>query len=146
MRTTLLVIGLSTLILVGHAELPPRVPLSGHDIDRTFRRIDRRERIETDTLLRALISDQTTLRARAAHLLGATGDAAVVPALIGALFDESSHVGAKYHEADMHTTRWWANDSLKTLTKQDFDFRWDAPEAERETAINRWNQWLAASK
>lgn len=146
MRTTLLVISLSTLISVGRAEPPPLVPLSSHDIDRTFQRIDRHQRIETDTLLRALISDQTALRARAAHLLGATGDAAVVPALIAALSDDSSHDGANYPEAGMATTRWWVNDSLKTLTKQDFGFRWDAPKSERETAINNWKQWLAASK
>lgn len=145
-RTTFLSVSFSILNLATHAGTPRRMPLSGEEIDRTFQRIDRRERIETDTLLRALASDQTTLRARAAALLGETGDASVVPALVAALSDESIHVGAHYPDAGMATTRWWANNSLKKLTKQDFGFRWDAPKPERETAINKWTQWLASSK
>lgn len=142
MKIALLIIALPMLSLTA-AEQPATTPLSQADIARTLRRIDRHEGIETDTLLRALISDQTYLRAGAARLLGDTADFSVVPALITALSDESYHVGANYPEAGMATTRYWANESLKKLTRQDFGFRWDAPKPDREDAISKWKAWAA---
>jgi HEAT repeat protein len=145
-KATLLALGVLTLIVTSRAEPEPSPSLSDEDITRTFQRIARGEQIERDTLLRALVCDQTTLRARAAHLLGESGDLSVVPALITALSDDSSHVGANYRDPAMCTTRWWANESLKRLTKQDFGFRWDASIAEREIAINKWRVWASSTK
>ena len=39
---------------------------------------------------------------------------------------------SRYTEPGMNTTRWWANESLKKLTRYDAGYRWDAPLPERE--------------
>lgn len=116
-------------------------PLSSEEIDRVFESVNQGKKVDRDTLHRALISDQKSLRADAARLLGEVGDATSVPHLIDALSDQSHHVGADYSNPGMATTRYWANASLKKLTKQDFGFVWDAPEVERQAAIKRWQVW-----
>jgi hypothetical protein len=99
------------------------------------------EAIDRGTLHRALTSDQYYLRFMAAKRLNEVGDFTSIPLLIAALRDQSQHVGAQYPDAEMASTRYWVNDSLKKLTKHDFGFRWDAPKADREAAIERWKQW-----
>jgi len=51
------------------------------------------------------------------------------------------HVGANYPEAGMATTRYWANESLKKLTEQDFGFIWNDPKEKRNQAIQQWINW-----
>jgi hypothetical protein len=120
--------------------------LSEEEVGRVLQLIGHGGKVERDTLHRALISSQTYLRASAARLLGEAGDASSVPHLIDALSDQSVHVGANYREPGMATTRYWANESLKKLTKKDFGFVWNAPESERQAAIKRWRDWHASAR
>lgn len=117
--------------------------LSEEEVGRVLELIGHGGKVERDVLHRALISGQTYLRASAARLLGEVGDASSVAHLIDALGDQSSHVGANYREPGMATTRYWANESLKKLTHQDFGFVWNAPEPDRQAAIRRWRDWHA---
>jgi hypothetical protein len=71
------------------------------------------------------------------------GDDSSIPFLIDALSDMSMHDGALYSKPGMETTRFWANESLKQLTNNDFGFVWNAPEKKRQKAINRWQQWYS---
>lgn len=145
MQTVVLIFGLAMLAGTSLAQFTAHKPLSEDEVGLTLQRLHKSERVECGILLRALVSSQTYLRARAAHKLEECDDEAVVPALIVALSDESFHEGVDYPKAGMMTTRWWANESLKKLTRQDFGFRWDAPRPEREAAIILWKEWLAAS-
>jgi len=102
-------------------------------------------RLDTDVDLnlvyQALIALNITLRAEAAKYLGTNGDETSIPHLLDALSDESSHGGSNPQPAGMSTTRYWANDSLKKLTGQDFGFIWDDPFVERNKAIKKWQAW-----
>lgn len=118
---------------------PPIDPLSHELVPVLFERIDKNENIEIKLLHRALNGPQTTLRAYSARILGEQGDETSIPYLIDALSDDSTHVGATYLEPGMHTTRYWANESLKALTSEDFGFIWDDPE--RLNVIMKWRQW-----
>lgn len=145
MRTTIYILILFALVSVGCAA-PQTKPLSEEEISRVLESVSQGKQVDRDTLYRALISDQTYLRACAARLLGEVGDATSVPHLIDALSDQSVHVGADYPDAGMATTRYWANESLKKLTKQDFGFVWNAPGVERQAAIKRWQVWFQSTK
>jgi hypothetical protein len=116
--------------------------LSQEEIGYWVNHINDLKRADVHTLTRALVCDQTYLRAMAAKQLGQSGDAASIRYLIIALGDDSIHDGVEYAAAGMETTRYWANASLKALTKQDFGFRWDASKAERNAAIRRWKKWF----
>ena len=116
-------------------------PLPQERIQEMFDRIGRNEKIELTLVYQALIGPQTALRADAARYLGTHGDETSTPHLINALGDDSMHVGARYPEAGMATTRYWANDSLKKLTGNDFGFVWNDPKEKREEAIGRWRAW-----
>ena len=118
---------------------PPVEQLSQQEIGSLFDKIDRGERIAASLLHRALAGPQFTLRADAARLLGAMGDLSSVPYLIDSLSDESSHEGRDYPDAGMATTCYWANESLKKLTREDFGFAWNSPE--RKDSVARWKRW-----
>ena len=47
----------------------------------------------------------------------------------------------KLHESPAPSTK--AKSAWKTLWEKNGPYRWDAPEDQRETAINRWQRWLA---
>jgi hypothetical protein len=117
--------------------------LSQEEIGFWVNHLDDLKRADINMLHRALVCDQTYLRAKAAQQLGETGEATSISLLINALSDESFHVGVDYPAAGLETTRYWANESLKKLTKLDFGFRWDASKAERQAAIKRWKQWFS---
>lgn len=119
-------------------------PLTQEEIGVALAKLDAKQPLEIDFLLRVMVSDQTCLRAKAANLLGDSHDRTIIPILIAALSDDSSHDGADYPKTGMNTTRWWANDSLKKLTGRDFGFKWDAPDLERLAAIARWKGWQKA--
>ena len=106
-----------------------------------FERLHDGETVEQKWLYAALTAQQTTLRAYAATALGKAGDKRAVPYLIQALSDQSMHDGANYVEPGMATTRYRANQSLKALTGMDFGFIWNAPEADRERAVQKWIAW-----
>ena len=125
---------------------PTIEPLPEADVGTLFDKIDNSEPIELATLYRALQGPQYTLRAYAAIELGKYGDKTSIAYLIDALSDESMHEGAHYIKAGMNTTRYWANESLKTLTKQDFGFVWDDPLNKRNEAISRWRNWYLEEK
>lgn len=116
-------------------------PLPDEMIHILFKKFDNKEKIPVKTLHQALKSSQLTLRAYAARELGNQGDETSIPYLIDALSDESSHVGANYIEPGMATTRYWANESLKKMTGENFDFVWNDPNEKRTQAIFRWQQW-----
>ena len=125
------------------APLAPRVdPLPDAEVGILFEKINKGEKIDLPKLYQALNGPQTTLRAYAARELGNYGDTSSVPYLIDALSDESMHVGARYIEAGMATTRYWANDSLRKLTGKDFGFVWNDPVEKRNQAIDRWREWF----
>ena len=121
---------------------PTVVPLPDEQVAVLFDKINRGEKIELPILYQALNGPQTTLRAYAARELGKYGDQTSVPYLIDALSDESFHVGARYVTPGMETTRYWANESLKTLTGEDFGFVWNDPIEKRDQAITRWREWF----
>lgn len=116
-------------------------PLPDEQIDALFKKIESKEKIPVKTLHQALKSSQLTLRAYAARELGNQGDETSIPYLIDALSDDSAHVGAKYIHPGMTTTRYWANESLKKLTGEDFGFIWNDPKQKRIHAIFRWQEW-----
>jgi HEAT repeat protein len=145
MRATIYIWMLIALPFIGCAAQQTK-PLSQEEIGRVLESVSQGKKVDRDTLHRALISDQTYLRASAARLLGEVGDTTSVPHLIDALSDQSVHVGANYPDASMATTRYWANESLKKLTKQDFGFAWGAPDVERQAAIKRWREWNQSTK
>lgn len=119
----------------------PLSPLPEEEYERIFNAFQTRERIPIKLLHQGLFAGQTTVRAYSASLLGDHGGQSSVPYLIDALSDSSMHVGARYVKPGMHTTRYWANESLKKLTKKDFGFVWDDPEEKRKDAIQRWRAW-----
>lgn len=127
------------------AEMTPLAPpidsLPDEQIGVLFEKIGKNEKIDIDLLHRALKGSQTTLRAYAARRLGEQGNETSIPYLIDALSDESMHVGAKYPEAGMATTRYWANESLKKITGEDFGFVWNNPNDKTMEAIIRWREW-----
>lgn len=128
--------------LAGFTPLAPPVdPLPEADVGALFEQIQKGERIDLPKLYQALKGPQTTLRAYAAGDLGKYGDETSIPHLIDALSDESMHVGASYPKPGMNTTRYWANESLKILAKEDFGFVWDDPMEKRNEAISRWREW-----
>ena len=118
-------------------------PLPQERIQEMFDRISRNEKIALPLVYQALIGPQTALRADAARYLGAHGDETSIAHLITALGDDSMHVGDDYVKPGMETTRYWANDSLKKLTGQDFGFVWNDPKKKREAAILRWRTWYS---
>jgi HEAT repeat protein len=145
MRTTIYIWMLFALPFSGCAA-PQTKSLSQEECGHVRESMSQARKVDRDILHRALISDQTYSRARAARLLGESGDAASVPHLIDALGDQSVHVGANYPDAGMATTRYWANESLKKLTKRDFGFVWSTPASERQAAIKRWRDWYQSTK
>jgi hypothetical protein len=120
---------------------PAVTPLLDAEVGGLFAKIEKGEKIDLAKLYQALNASQTTLRAYAARELRKYGDKSSVPYLIDALSDESSHVGAKYPDAGMATTRYWANDSLKRLTAKDFGFTWNDAIEKRNQAITNWREW-----
>jgi hypothetical protein len=140
---TLLLILLVSNIALAEMDMTPLAPTIGplpqELIPVLFEKIEKNEKIEINLLHQALNGPQTALRADAARILGEQGNETSIPYLIDALSDESMHVGAKYPEAGMVTTRYWANESLKKLTKEDFGFIWNDPE--RIHAIIKWRKW-----
>lgn len=106
-----------------------------------FERINRREKIEFETLCQALVGSHFTLRAEAATLLGDSGDMRAIPFLIDALADNTEHVGANYADPGDATTRHRANKALIKLTKLDFGFVWNDQWLKRREAIQRWSAW-----
>jgi hypothetical protein len=131
----------STVLAYVDPVAPYMDPLPDEKIDIIFKKIENKEIILTKTLHQALKSSQLTLRAYAARELGNQGDETSIPYLIDVLSDESSHVGANYIEPGMATTRYWANESLKKLTGEDFNFVWNDPKEKRTQAIFSWQQW-----
>jgi len=55
-------------------------------------------------------------------------------------------VGVHYSDMGMHTTRYWANDSLKKLTGLDVGFVWNDPIEKRNEAIQKWKSWWEQNK
>ena len=64
----------------------------------------------------------------------AAGDRRVIPYLVADLSSDDSAV------------RFYAIDGLKRLTGQDFGYVFYACDADRQPAVQRWQQWLAKSK
>ncbi len=120
---------------------PPIDPLPPELESVLFERIDKNEKIELNMLHQALNGHQTTLRAYAARTLGEQGNDTSIPYLIDALSDESMHVGATYPKSGMETTRYWANESLKKLTREDFGFVWNDSKDKRIETILKWREW-----
>jgi len=116
-------------------------PLPEQEYGRIFNAHQSKEKVPIKLLHQGLFADQTYIRARSAALLGDKGNVTSVPYLIDALSDQSMHVGVLYLEAGMETTRYWANASLKKLTKKDFGFVWDDPEDRRNQSIQQWINW-----
>lgn len=136
-----------TSALADFTPLAPTIePLPEADVGPLFERIHNSESIELATLYRALQGPQSTLRAYAAIELGKYGNETSIPYLIDALADESVHDGADYDMAGKATTRYWANESLKTLSRQDFGFVWDDSIDKRNDAIKRWRDWYQKEK
>ncbi len=117
-----------------HEVSPEMVPV-------LLERLQDNQKVEQKWLYAALTAPQTTLRAYAATALGKAGDKQAVPYLIRALADHSTHVGAHYVEPGMATTRYRANQSLKTLTGKDFGFVWNASDVDQKSAIQKWIAW-----
>jgi len=102
--------------------------------------------IDLNLIYQSLIGPQYTLRAFAARYLGSHGNTNSVPYLIDALSDESVHVGIDYIDRGMNTTRYWANDSLKKLTGEEFGFIWDDTKEKRDETIQKWQKWWEQNK
>lgn len=135
------------LALTASAAPPQVVPLSAEETSRLLPRVSDEEAAPIETLSRALVSENPTLRAWGARMLGYVRSTADVELevtrwLIVALRDESAGEPVRHGER-MTAIRWWANESLKNVTGQDFNFRWDAPQTERDAAISRWEEWAA---
>src|SRR5262245_45772805 len=113
----------------------PVPPLSDQEISLFFKKLDAKETFSAPFLHRALSAPHFTVRTQAARLLGTQGDSSSIPYLIDALSDESLYVGADFSRAGLNTVRYWANESLKALTHQDFNFLWDDPLPKRMRAI-----------
>ena len=145
MKKIILIIALTFICSSALAYLDPIASfvesLPDEQIDILFKKMENKEKIPVKTLHQALKASQLTLRAYAARELGNQGNETSIPYLIDALSDDSSHVGAKYIKAGMETTRYWANESLKKLTGEDFGFIWDDPKEKRIRAIFRWQEW-----
>lgn len=143
MKTTVLILAVSSItVFAAFTPLAAKVdPLPDAHVGILFEKIGKGERIPLPILYQALIGPQLTLRAYAARELGKYGDGTSVPYLIDALSDESMHVGAGYIKPGMNTTRYWANESLKTLTGEDFGFVWDDFIPKRNEAISQWRDW-----
>jgi hypothetical protein len=138
-----ILIATCAIAFAGRVQLAPKVdPLPESEVGVLFEKLQKHETIDLEKLYQALIGPQMTLRAYAARELGKYGDESSIPYLIDALSDESMHVGAKYIDAGMSTTRYWANDSLKAITGQDFKFVWKDPLEQREKAIDAWREWF----
>jgi hypothetical protein len=124
----------------------PANHLSEEEMNRLWERVDHDKNLDRDTLREtlycALVANQGYLRAKAAQQLGEVGDATSIPYLIDALNDDVQHVGAKYPDGGMNRTCYWANESLKKITRQDFGFHWNDSKAERESASKRWRDWF----
>ena len=149
-QIAVLLVVAGTTLSAAEDHLAPKVdPLTASEISQAFAVLNSGKALSRNVLHRALISDQTALRADAAEALKTYGDISSVPFLIDALSDSTSYVGgghACFGKPGQNTTRYWANESLKHLTRQDFAFRWDATIPEREAAIKKWKQWFATSK
>jgi hypothetical protein len=145
-KAIILVLVSSMMAFADFTPLAPKAaPLPDDEVGVLFNKISKTEKIELVKLYQALNGPQTTLRADAASKLGKCGDRSSVPYLIDALSDESMHVGARYLEAGLATTRYRANDSLKKLTGKDFGFVWNDPLEKRNQAITKWREWFQAS-
>jgi hypothetical protein len=119
--------------------------------------IVRPEKIETEKLfdmfakqkktdpyeaIAALKVGQLTLRAYAARYMGGSGDKNFIPYLIEALSDDSIHVGAKYQDAGMASTRYNAYLSLKKLSGKAFPYSWKADHKTRVAQQKVWEEWF----
>jgi hypothetical protein len=93
-----------------------------------------------------LFSKQTKARLNAARQLGEVGDSSSIPLLIDALADTAGFRQIHMAEPGMGTVRYWANDSLKRLTKKDFEYDWEAPPSMRDAAILKWRRWYRAKQ
>jgi HEAT repeat protein len=132
----------SNIALAEMIPLAPSIDSLPHElVPVLFEKINKNEKIEIHLLHQALNGPQTALRANAARILGEQGDETSIPYLIDALSDESMHVGGTYINAGMATTRYWAKESLKKLTGEDFGFVWDDPKGKRIRSIIRWREW-----
>jgi HEAT repeat protein len=130
-----------------NAQIAPVItPLPDDQIEILFSKIEKKEVISFDLLIQALNSQQTTLRAYAASLLGDKENIKAIPYLIDTLSDDSSHEGANYSESGWETTRFRANLSLKKLTKKDFGYIWNSPKELRVLAIRKWVEWWKNKK
>lgn len=116
-------------------------PLPEEKYQKIFDAFQTREKISIKLLHQGLFAGQTTVRAYAASLLADHGNRSSVSYLIDALSDQTMYVGECYVEPGMNTTRYWANESLRKLTKIDFGFVWDDTEEKRNDAIQRWREW-----
>ncbi len=86
-------------------------------------------------LIEALKNDRDEfVRKFAASALGEIKDERSVPALIDVLRD----INAKLRKI--------SNRSLKKITNQDFNLKYDDPEKEREKAIEKWQEWWEENK
>jgi len=121
--------------------VPGITPLPDEQSSVLLEKFRLKEKIGVSVLHQALKANQLTLRAYTARELESQGNESSIPYLIDALSDQSSHVGADYIDPGMATTRYWANESLKKLTKQDFHFVWNDPPEKRNQAILRWREW-----
>lgn len=144
-KELILLIAMAIISSIAFAEKtplgPPIEPLPHELVSVLFEKINKNKKIEINLLHQALNGPQTALRADAARILGDEGNETSIPYLIDALSDNSVHVGADYIEPGMATTRYWANESLKKLTGEDFGFIWNDSEDKRVEAIKRWREW-----
>lgn len=83
----------------------------------------------------------STLKAYAATYLGTHGNNNSIEILINSLFDNSVHMGARYKDPGLNSTRYRAYLSLKRLTHQNFPFEWKAAETVRVEQAKQWRRW-----
>ena len=97
-------------------------------------------RAHAETVRRGLVGSQMTYRAKSAQWFIKYGTVEDVPYLIDSLSDESAHKGAKYPQAGMATTRYWANVALIVICKTSYDYQWNSSREKREYSISLWKQ------
>jgi hypothetical protein len=126
--------------------VPPAKRLTTQEIGDLVRRFHTMDQLDRASLHSLLDADRYYLRASAAQQLGETGDATSIPHLIDALNDEVLHADTQPPNGRKDRTPFWANQSLKRLTKQDFGFNWNEPKLQRDAAIKRWREWFKSTQ